>query len=252
MKRVSFSAKSAVVSLFVLCSSSAGLPAAAAAQQQAPPISRAGTRPAADILARISQGAGVTVVADATITERLPLPATPITPQNVEQQIAEVVKALPEGATWAKLYLPGPPAGRAWRGDDVAAYALAQKRLFGKIGAVPPGTIEIMGQQFSAADAQDMVARLKLRPVYLITNPSKKQQAAQGLNEWAQMTPEQREAYAQQQAAQLLAADPAVRQQTLMQQAMVFRSMFQQMTPDQRQQMMQGMQQFFQNLGPGR
>jgi hypothetical protein len=66
------------------------------------------------------------------------------------------------------------------------------------------------------------------------------------------MTPAQREAAAQQQAANLMASDPAVRQQVLMQQALVFRSMLQNMTPDQRQQMFRGMQQFFQGLpGPG-
>lgn len=230
-------------------------PPAAAAQDASAP--RSGTRPLADVLARLSRGAGVAVVAESALAGRVPLPAAPSTPENVEQQLAEIVRALPEGTIWRKLYLPQ-LEGRALRGDDVAEYAAAQAKLFGTRDNAPAGTVEVLGQRLAAAEAADVVARLKLRPVYLITNPARPAPAAGvgfgnvGVDEWMRMTPAQREAAAQQQAANLMASDPAVRQQVLMQQALVFRSMLQNMTPDQRQQMFRGMQQFFQGLpGPG-
>jgi hypothetical protein len=206
--------------------------------------SRAGTRPASEVLARIGQGAGVAVVADSTITERVALPSAPATAATAEQQIAEVVKALPAGTKWAKLYLPA-AKGRAWNGDDVAAYALAQAKLFGTVGAAPAGSVEIMGQILPAAKAQEQIAALNLKPVYLVTNPTKRTAAAASggadPGQWAQMTEEQRQQYAQQQAAQLLNADPAVRNGVLQQQFMVFSQMMRQMTPEQRQQVFQGM-----------
>jgi hypothetical protein len=233
-------------------------PAAAAAAAQDASAPRSGTRPLADVLARLSRGAGVAVVAESALAGRVPLPAAPSTPENVEQQLVEIVRALPEGTIWRKLYLPQ-LEGRALRGDDVAEYAAAQAKLFGTRDNVPAGTVEVLGQRLAAAEAADVIARLKLRPVYLISNPSRPPATAAGVgfvnvgvDEWMRMTPAQREAAAQQQAANLMAADPGVRQQMLMQQAMVIRSMLQNMTPDQRQQMFRGMQQFFQGLpGPG-
>src|SRR5205809_6246511 len=91
--------------------------------QQAPPSgSRAATRPASEVLARIGQSAGVVVLTDSTILARLPVPSADATPETVEQQVAEAVRALPAGTTWVKLYVPAPASGR-WSGDLVAEYA---------------------------------------------------------------------------------------------------------------------------------
>jgi hypothetical protein len=220
-------------------------PATPAAARQAS-ASRAGTRPAADVLARIGQAAGVTVVADPTLAQRVPLPGTAATPQNVERQIAEVVKALPAGTTWAKLYLPAPPNNRSWSWDEVAGYVQAQAKLFGAVGPAPAGMAEILGQRVPAEKARDVIASLNLKPVYLVTSvnahtvaaPSAPGRGGAGdLSQWVQMTPEQQRQYAQQQASQILNMDPAMRQQAVLQQRMIFSQMMRQMTPEQRQQM---------------
>jgi hypothetical protein len=185
------------------------------------------------------------VVADSTVQERVPLPTAPATPENVERQIAEVVGALPKGTTWAKLYLPAPAGARAWTGDDVAAYALSQARLLGKIGApTPAGSVEILGQVVPAEKGNEIITALNLKPVYLVTNPAARAAAAQtpaGVEaQWAQMTPEQRQQYAQAQAAQLASADNATRQGFMQQHMLIMSQLMRQLTPEQRQQMMQG------------
>ena len=224
---------------------------AAPAQDPAPPASRVGTRPASDVLARIAQGAGVTVLADSTVAnERIPLPAEAATPANLEARIGEVVRALPQGTTWAKLYLPAPAGGRAWTGDDVAEYAFAQKRLFGQIGGAAAGTVEILGQRIPEDRAAAFITGLNLKPVYLVTNPSRRptgtgttgmtQSLTADAAKWAKMTPEEQQAYAKQQAQQVLNMDPALRRQVFEQQRSMMQAVIQQMTPEQRQQLFQG------------
>jgi hypothetical protein len=142
---------------------------------KAPPTVRpeAATQSVADILAQFSRQSGVLVLADTPAgLERIPaLPANQtITAQNVEEHIARVVAALPESATWAKLYLPPPPNGRAWKGDDVAAYARAQAKLYGTVGGeTPRGTTEILARPVPDTTAQGIIQTLDLRPVYIVT-----------------------------------------------------------------------------------
>lgn len=134
---------------------------------------RAGTRPLSDILSRIGRAAGVTVLADSTVAdERVPSPGPEmrVSAESIEARIAEVIKTLPEGVLWAKLYLPPPPPGRRWTGDMVAAYAVAQANLYGRAGsATPPGTVEIISQEVPAEKAASVVSALNLKPVYLVT-----------------------------------------------------------------------------------
>ncbi len=122
-------AKGLSAGLPLLAAAGAGVFCAPLAAAQQANVSRAGTRPAGEVLARISKSAGVAIVADSTVTERIPLPATPATAGTVEQRIADVVKALPPARPGPSCTCPAPAAGRAWNGDDVAAYALAQAKL---------------------------------------------------------------------------------------------------------------------------
>nr|CAA9286575.1 hypothetical protein AVDCRST_MAG63-3998 [uncultured Armatimonadetes bacterium] len=222
--------------------------AAAAAANEAP-ASRAGTRPASEVFARIASGAGITIYTDSTVTERAALPTAAVTPGNVESQIAEVVKTLPEGTTWAKLYLPAPPGNQPWKADDVAEYAFAQRRLFGPVGGIETGTVEILGQRVPQEKAHEVIAALNLKPVYLVTNPRLRTTAVGGnpgavdSAQWARMSPAEQQQFARQRAAQLINADPALRKQMLQQmvtqqtpERMIMREMMQQMSPQQRQQ----------------
>ena len=108
-------------------------------------------KPVADIVRGISRATGLNVVADSSVASRLaPVPAEPTTLQNYEQQIAALVSSLWQGVTWAKLHLPAPANGRAYSGDDVSAYAMAQAKLLGRVGDAPAGQVEILGQMVPA------------------------------------------------------------------------------------------------------
>lgn len=231
-----------VASVFaaVLVAGAAGLPAFAAGQGQAParapkPNSAAGMRSVAEIARRISEASGVQVVADSSVASvQVPLPAEATTAENFERQVAALAEAAGKDATWGKLYLPAPPAGaRGYKGDDVAAFASAQARLFGRVGDAPAGSVEILGKVVPAAEAEGYVRGLGLQPVYLITNP----RAAEVSGQWAAMTEEQRNRYAEQQAARLATADDATRQGWMQEHMAVMRQLMGRLSPDQRNAM---------------
>lgn len=234
----------------------ASQPAAAAPAAAAPNArNEAPKRSLSDVLSRISQAAGVTVVADSTLAnEKVGLPAEPTTPANFEAQVAALVESLPKGATWGKLYLPA-PSGRGYKGDDLSEYALAQAKLFGRVGDAPEGTVEVMGKAVPAAQAESVVAALNLKPVYLVTNPAVRAAAGAGApsGAWAGMSEDQRRQYAQTEARRIASMTPEQRQQAFQsmfgQQGAVMRELFQTMTPEQRQQMFQGMRGMIGNMG---
>jgi hypothetical protein len=183
--------------------------------QQAP-APRAGTRPAAEVLAELGRSAGVIVLTDASVQGRLTIPPGGATAETIEQQIADIVRVLPAGTTWAKLYVPAPMNGR-WDAATVADFARAQARQLGTtVGRpTPAGTVEVLGQRMPVAKAKEHITALNLKLVYLVTNP--RAEAAVASVDWRRWSPEQRERYTQQQAERLLALDPASRVQMLAQ-----------------------------------
>jgi len=224
---------------------------APARAQQAP----ASTAPAAaatlaDALARISQASGVHVVADSTVArQRVTPPIGAVTAATLEVHLAEIVRSLP-GTQWAKVYLPATATSSSWTGDAVADYVYAQAKLFGNVGgATTAGTVEVLGQQVPADKAQSVVAALNLKPVYLLTNSSRRTAApasgtAGSPGDWGRMTQQQQQQYAQQQAQQMLSGDPAQLAQTFQQQQAVRQALMQQLQqmPDaQRQQYLQSL-----------
>jgi hypothetical protein len=213
------------------------------AAQQAPAPT---TRPAAVVLAQLGQSAGVVVLADATVQGRLAVPPGGATPATIEQQLTDIVRSLPAGTTWVKLYVPAPANGR-WDVEAVEDYARAQSRLVGTIGrAAPAGMVELLGRQVPTEKANEAIATLNLKLVYLVTN-SQAQSAPNVTANWARLTSEQREAYAQQQAQRLLALDPASRLDALRQlmrreqspQDMVLETVFRQMPDEEKGQLKQ-------------
>jgi hypothetical protein len=129
-------------------------------------------KPVRVVVELISKKAGILALADSTVAEeRVPPPPenATITPDNIDAYLGAVVDALPEGATWAKLYLPPPPPGKKWTGDDVATYAMGQTRLYGNVGGGEDNSVEILSQKLTPAQAQPIIRGLDLRPVYLIT-----------------------------------------------------------------------------------
>jgi len=135
--------------------------------QQASP-----TRSIADVANHLSRASGFMVYVDSRVAkEQLPWPAMPqqVSEEKLEEILGSTVTKLSKGAVWAKLYLPSAPKGKAWKADDVVAYARAQGQLFGNVGAVEPGTIEILGQRLPTGTAKGIVAHLNLKPVYVVT-----------------------------------------------------------------------------------
>ena len=200
-------------------------------------------------------GTGIRVVADSTVAnEQIPLPKTVATPDTIAAELDAVVAALPKGAAWAKLYLPEASA-RAYKGDDLAEYALAQSKLFGKIGDVPVGSVEVMGKVLPAEKAQAVIDALNLKPVYLVTNPTLKAVGAGDLNTWTTLSDAQKEEFAKKEAAKRLAMGPEAFAKDfatyMSQQGAVMGQMFGQMSPEQRDTYREAMMGAFQNGGGG-
>ncbi|MES2465339.1 MAG: hypothetical protein V4671_32635 [Armatimonadota bacterium] len=199
------------------------------------PESTTRPRPLSTVVAAMVRSTGATILADSSVAGApVPLLTEASTAQNFEVQLDTLVKGLPQGATWAKVYLPATKS--RLEADAVSDYVMAQAKLFGSAGAAAPaGMVEIMGQRVPADQAQGVITALNLKPVYLISNPLLKA-AAQN---WSKLSQDQQKQYAAQQAQQILNMDPAAQQQMFQQQMAVFGSVMQQMTPEQRQQMMQ-------------
>jgi hypothetical protein len=170
-----------------------------------------GKRPAAEVLSELGRSAGVIVLADASVQGRLATPPGGATPQTIEQQIADLVRVLPAGATWAKLYVPAPASGR-WDTEVVADFARVQARLLGTtVGRPgPPDIVEVLGQRMPATRTNEHITALNLKLVYLVTNPQARAEALALVDRYGK-TLEQREQYAKQEEARILALDPARR-----------------------------------------
>jgi len=241
------------LSLSLLAGSGAVFAQTAAPATQLP--TKAGMRSVNDVLTRIETGAGagIRVVADSTISATLvSLPKDATTPENVETQIAAVITELPKGTVWAKLYLPAATT-RAYKGDDLADFALAQAKLFGRIGDAPAGTVQVMGKNLPADKAQAVIDALDLKPVYLVTNPTLKAAGGGDLTQWATLTDEQKADFAKKEAAKRLAMGPEAFAKEfttyMQQQGAVMGQMFGQMSPEQRDSYRQAMMSSFQNGG---
>lgn len=129
-------------------------------------------RPVAEVAAKLSQESGRTVLADATAAAvRVPLPtvARLESDADVEAALDALIESLPAGASWAKFLLPPAPAGHRWTGEEIAAYAVALARLYGKVGSVEAGRVEIFSRQVPLERARPLVDELGLRAVYLVT-----------------------------------------------------------------------------------
>jgi len=214
-------------------------------------------RTLSSILATMNRTSGATILADSSVADEKVAQPAETTPDNFADQIAAIVKALPQGTTWAKVYLPN-PTGRRLDADAVSDYVFAQARLFGGVGAAgPAGTVEIMGQKVPQEKAAPVIDALSLKPVYLITNPSAKTARATlastgGDPNWSALSAEERQQAARQQAQMLLNLDPASRQAFLQQQQEVMRALFQQMSPEQLQQYRQSLGSNGRRPGAGR
>lgn len=142
------------------------------ATPDAPATSRkASPKTVRSIVQKMSEDAGITVLADSTIaTAQVVAPDGETNATNLEDQLDRLVKRLPAGTKWAKVFLPAPENGKRYTPDAVTQFVRAQAGLFGKAGESRPGTIEILGRKLLEADAEAYIKGLNLIPVYVLSN----------------------------------------------------------------------------------
>jgi hypothetical protein len=140
-------------------------------------ISSAGARRQASTVGKVteylSKKSGVRVLASSSAQEetaRMPAENEKVTAETVEGFIQFLVKNMPDGALYAKLYLPDPPKGKDWSADEVIAFAIAQSKLYGTVGTPrDDGKVEILSQLLAPDKAKEVISTLGLKPVYIVT-----------------------------------------------------------------------------------
>jgi hypothetical protein len=125
------------------------------------------------IVRQLGQDSGQNVLVDSSLAAlKAPALAKATTKANLEEQLDALLRKLPEGAAWAKLYLPKPQEGKRYAADNLARFAVAQASLFGgKVGTSKPGMVEVMGRMMPEAEALPLVQKLDLVPYYILSNP---------------------------------------------------------------------------------
>ena len=156
-----------------------------ASAQQAPATER--QRPerevAVSVLVRqLGTDSGQNVLVDSSLAAlKAPALAKATTKDNLEAQLDALVRKLPDGTAWAKLYLPKPQEGKRYAADNLSRYALAQASLFGgKVGTSKPGMVEVMGRLMTQAEANPLIEKLELAPYYIVSNPRRPMMAVGG------------------------------------------------------------------------
>ena len=156
-----------------------------ASAQQAPATER--QRPEREvavsvIVRQLGTDSGQNVLVDSSLAAlKAPALTKATTKDNLEEQLDALVRKLPDGAAWAKLYLPKPQEGKRYAADNLSRYALAQASLFGgKVGSSKPGMVEVMGRLMPQAEATPLVQKLDLQAFYILSNPRKPMMAFGG------------------------------------------------------------------------
>lgn len=131
------------------------------------------------VVRQLAQDSGQNVLVDSSLAAtKVPALVKPTTAENLEDQLDILVRKLPEGSAWAKLYLPKPQEGKRYAADNLSRYALAQASLFGgKVGTSKPGMVEVMGRLMTQAEANPLIQKLDLQAFYIVSNPRKPQMA---------------------------------------------------------------------------
>lgn len=163
---------SAVAVISVLDSALLGIGKPASAQQG--PGRDPATRevPLSKVLADLGKETETVVLADSTVAQ-IPVRFRSDTSLTVDQRLKLLVRLLPAGSVWAKLYVPK-PAGERWNADNITQYARSLAQLTGRPvgGTSPEGTVNILGRPIPQAEAEEHIRGLDLRLVYLVSNPS--------------------------------------------------------------------------------
>lgn len=137
-------------------------------KQQAPVVQKPSVN---FVLGKLPKSIGGNIFADtSTGNARIDLQGIDLTSANTEDLLDSLVKRLPKGTVWVKVFVPKTDTKRQ-TGDNLAAFVFAQSNLFGKVGEIKKGYTEILGQQVPDEQAAELVKALNLNPCYVIFRP---------------------------------------------------------------------------------
>jgi len=123
------------------------------------------------LLGKLPKSVGANVYSDtSTGNTKVDVAGIDLASTSIEDLLDSIVKKLPKGTVWVKVYVPKADSKRL-NGDTLAAFVFSQSNLFGKVGEIKKGFTEILGQQIPDEQAADFVKTLNLSPYYVIFRP---------------------------------------------------------------------------------
>lgn len=138
------------------------------AQQQTPAVQK----PTLNfLLGKLPKAIGGNIYADTSSgNAKVDVQSIDLATTSAEDVLDALVKKLPKGTVWVKVFVPKADAKRM-NGDSLAAFVFAQSNLIGKVGEIKKGYTEILGQQIPDDQAADLLKTLNLSPYYVIFRP---------------------------------------------------------------------------------
>jgi hypothetical protein len=123
------------------------------------------------LLGKLPKSVGANVYSDtSTGNTKVDVAGIDLASTSIEDLLDSIVKKLPKGTVWVKVYVPKADSKRL-NGDTLAAFVFSQSNLFGKVGEIKKGFTEILGQQIPDEQAADFIKTLNLSPYYVIFRP---------------------------------------------------------------------------------
>jgi hypothetical protein len=140
----------------------------ASAQQQTPAVQKPSLN---FLLGKLPKAIGGNIYADTSSgNAKVDVQGIDLATSNAEDLLDALVKKLPKGTVWVKVFVPKTDAKRM-NGDSLAAFVFAQSNLIGKVGEIKKGYTEVLGQQIPDDQAADLLKTLNLSPYYVIFRP---------------------------------------------------------------------------------
>jgi hypothetical protein len=140
----------------------------ASAQQQTPTVQKPSLN---FLLGKLPKAVGGNIYADTSSgNAKVDVQGIDLATSSAEDLLDALVKKLPKGTVWVKVFVPKTDAKRM-NGDSLAAFVFAQSNLIGKVGEIKKGYTEILGQQIPDDQAADLLKTLNLSPCYVIFRP---------------------------------------------------------------------------------
>ncbi len=205
-------------------------PAVPAVQKRVPALNLE-PMPAKKLAAELTKASGFLVVVDSTLANsRVSLSTTGGPLETVLQQL---MANLPKGTVLKKTHMPSAAATSPDPNAEVVSVLIQVNEALvapmNRGARLGPDTVIVQGRAIPKEKADDVLAALDMKPVYLMTNPQAKSPGlsmanlqADMMRLWNNMTPEQRKEATERQWNDFVNMDPNARKaymQQMMEQA---------------------------------